>query len=52
LDDEEISLITVSRRVRVHANAEVPRPALPQIRAGAALIEDCNVARERIALGA
>ena len=51
-DDEVIPLITAPRSVHVHPNAEVPRAALLQVRPSATLVEDRNVARELIALGA
>ena len=51
-DDQVVGALGVAWRFEVHPNTQAPRPAATQFCSRTALIEDLNVARERIALGA
>jgi hypothetical protein len=51
-DDQVVWTVPVPGRFKVHPDAQAPRPASTHIGARSALIEERNVARERIALSA
>jgi hypothetical protein len=52
VDDQVVAAVPVPGSCEIYSYAQVPRPALSQVRPSPALIEDSNVTRELIALAA